>query len=205
MEKAGELAHETVFDRFRFEDGKSESREALLAEILRLRRLVKDLERAADTDPLCPVYNRRAFLRELGRAQSVYHRYDIPTALIYFDLNGFKSVNDRFGHAIGDDLLISVGRTFQDQIRDCDLVARLGGDEFGILLFKTEIVQAREKAKTLVAKLNEITVDMATTIIQVSASWGATPVVSGKSPERLLSEADKDMYRNKRANARKSG
>ena len=67
--------------------------------LLRLRIL--ELEHAADTDPLVPVYNRRAFLREISRAQNVMERYDMLSTIIFFDLNGFKSINDRFGHGIG--------------------------------------------------------------------------------------------------------
>jgi len=186
--------------RLRIEDAKNESKEALMSEIVRLRAYVKELERAADTDVLMPVYNRRAFLRELAKAQSLYHRYEIPTALLYFDLNGFKAVNDRFGHAIGDDLLIDVGHALQSNIRDCDLVARLGGDEFGVLLFKTTGESARKKAKTLGKEINQIQVRMPNTAAHISVSWGTCDVVSGMTPERILSLADKDMYRQKREN-----
>ncbi len=184
--------------RLRIEDAKNESKEVLLAEILRLRQHVKELERAADTDVLLPVYNRRAFLRELTKAQSLYHRYEIKTALLYFDLNGFKAVNDRYGHAIGDDLLIDVGHVLQSNIRDCDLVARLGGDEFGVLLFKTNVETARLKAGDLSQKINQIQVKMPNSATHISVSWGASDVVSGMTPERIMSMADKDMYRQKR-------
>jgi len=183
--------------RLRLEDAKNESKETLLAEIIRLRRYVKELERAADSDPLMPVFNKRAFIRELSRAQSVYQRYDIPTSLLFFDLNGFKSVNDRFGHAAGDDLLIKVGETLQSNIRDCDLVARLGGDEFGILLFKTDEPTARVKAEILSRMLNDIEVDIPSAAVHISATWGVASVCNGMTPERIISEADADMYQKK--------
>jgi len=107
--------------------------ERLNYEIAQMRLRVIELERAADTDPLVPVFNRRAFMRELSRAQAVNARYDIPSSLIFFDLNGFKRINDRFGHGIGDDLLRKIGTVIVSGVRSCDLVARLGGDEFGVL------------------------------------------------------------------------
>jgi len=184
--------------RLRVADAEQESREALMAEIFRLRTYVKELEQAADVDSLAPVYNRRAFIRELVRAQSVHQRYNIPTSVIFFDLDGFKAINDRYGHVKGDEILIAVGRTFQANIRDCDLVARLGGDEFAVLLFKTEDAVAKQKAVDLVAKIEALHINVPGSFVNVSASWGCAPVVSGMTPERVLANADERMYRNKR-------
>lgn len=188
--------------RLRFENGKNESKEALLSEIIRLRRYVKELEQAADSDTLAPVYNRRAFLRELVRAQSVYQRYNISTTLIFLDLDGFKAVNDRYGHIVGDELLYNVGNILQQNVRDCDLVARLGGDEFGVLLFKSEIDLAREKAAQLANQLSEIEIDIPTSSTHISVSWGCAPVIGGMTPERIISIADKRMYKSKRLKQR---
>ena len=123
----------------------------LNGEIARLRLRILELEHAADTDPLVPVYNRRAFMREVSRAQTVMERYDMLSTLIFIDLNEFKSVNDRFGHGIGDQLLKMIGSVLKAGVRDCDMVARLGGDEFGVLLFKSDVAVARAKAQTYVA------------------------------------------------------
>lgn len=184
--------------RFRLEDSAKLDKQALMSEIIRLRAYVKELERAADSDTLTPVYNRRAFLRELSRAQSVYQRYEIPTTLIFLDLDGFKAVNDRFGHVIGDELLYDVGNVLQKNVRDCDLVARLGGDEFGILLFKTELSVAQRKAEQLAGELSAIEVSIPTSSTFISVSWGCAPVRNGMTPERIISIADERMYRCKR-------
>jgi len=122
--------------------------EDLLSEVANLRLRVLELERAADTDPLVPVFNRRAFIREVARAQTVMSRYDLLSSIIFLDLNGFKSINDRFGHGIGDQLLMKVGAVLTSGVRSCDMVARLGGDEFGVLLFKTNAAIAKAKAAT---------------------------------------------------------
>lgn len=184
--------------RLRINDAKSESREALLAEILRLRTYVKQLELAAESDSLAPVFNRRAFLRELVKAQSVFQRHQIPTTLLLFDLDGFKSINVRYGQVMGDELIYKVGQDLQTNVRDCDLVARLGSDDFAVLLFKCEIEQARLVAEKLKNSLGSIGIDMPSNSLHLSASWGMAPVVSGMTPERILSIAGEQLARRKR-------
>lgn len=166
----------------------------LTQEIAQLRLRLLDMERAADTDPLVNVFNRRAFMRELGRAQSVNERYDLPSCLIFFDLNGFKSINDRFGHGIGDDLLKRVGSVLVSGVRHCDVVARLGGDEFGVLLFKTDVGVAKAKAATLACRVAEQSVDLPTGRVSVTTAWGVAPCDPGDTPKQILARADREMY-----------
>lgn len=171
----------------------------LSSEIARLRLRVLELERAADTDPLVPIYNRRAFMREVSRAQTVKARYDILSSIIFFDLNGFKSINDRFGHGIGDQLLLKTGKALRQGVRDCDMVARLGGDEFGILLFKTDPVIARAKASTLACRISEQAVKMPTGDVSVTAAWGVAPCEADDTAEQILARADRAMYMAKKS------
>lgn len=173
--------------------------ETLLSEITRLRLRVLELERAADTDPLVPIYNRRAFMRELARAQTVMARYDMLSSMVFFDLNGFKSINDRFGHGIGDELLLRTGSVLMDGVRDCDMVARLGGDEFGILLFKTDPRAAHAKASTLACRIANEYVEMPTGNVSVTAAWGVAPCESDDTPEQILARADRAMYMAKKS------
>lgn len=175
--------------------------EDLSQEIAQLRLRILELEHAADTDPLVPVYNRRAFLREIARAQTVMERYDMPSAIIFFDLNEFKAVNDRFGHGVGDQLLKMTGEVLQAGVRDCDMVARLGGDEFGILLFKSDIEVARAKAQTLCCRIAEQGIDMPTGRVSLSAAWGVSPCEPGDTVEQVLARADRAMYISKREKA----
>jgi len=172
--------------------------QSLSSEITRLRLRVLELERAADTDPLMPVYNRRAFMRELSRAQTVMARYDMLSSIIFFDLNEFKTINDRFGHGIGDELLRKTGEVLLSGVRDCDMVARLGGDEFGVLLFKTDPRTAQAKASTLACRIAEQKVDMPTGDINITAAWGIAPCEPEDSPEQILARADRAMYMSKK-------
>lgn len=174
--------------------------QSLSSEVARLRLRVLELERAADTDPLVPVYNRRAFMREVSRAQTVMARYDMLSSIVFFDLNGFKSINDRFGHGIGDQLLLKTGKVLLDGVRDCDMVARLGGDEFGILLFKTDARIAHAKASTLACRIAEQIVEMPTGDVNVTAAWGVAPCESDYTAEQILARADRAMYMAKKRN-----
>ena len=171
----------------------------LNGEIARLRLRILELEHAADTDPLVPVYNRRAFMREISRAQTVMERYDMLSTLIFIDLNEFKSVNDRFGHGIGDQLLKMIGSVLKEGVRHCDMVARLGGDEFGVLLFKADVAVARAKAQTLCCRIAEQSVELPTGGISVGAAWGVAPCEPGDTPEQILARADRAMYMAKRS------
>ncbi len=178
--------------------------EYMSAEITRLRLRVLDLERAADTDPLMPVYNRRAFMRELSRAQTVMARYDMLSSIIFFDLNDFKSINDRFGHGIGDEFLRKTGEVLLNGVRDCDMVARLGGDEFGVLLFKTDTRTAHAKASTLACRISEQKVEMPTGDINITTAWGIAPCEPADTPDQILARADRAMYISKKSTRSKS-
>jgi len=170
----------------------------LTLELNEMRLRLLDLERKADTDPLVPIYNRRAFMREVDRAKTVMLRYDILSCVIFFDLNGFKAINDQYGHSIGDQLLRLVGDALLDNVRSCDLVARLGGDEFGVILFKSTIAEAKAKAASLACRVAEVCVDMPTAKVCVSTAWGVAPCEAEDTAEQILARADRAMYVAKR-------
>jgi diguanylate cyclase (GGDEF)-like protein len=145
-------------------------------EVTRLRLRVLELEASADMDPLLPIYNRRAFMREVGRAQTVMSRYGMTSSIIFFDLDGFKQVNDRYGHGIGDKILEEVADSLITGVRQCDMVARLGGDEFGVLLFKSDQMIAKAKAGALACRINDLSLQHPDGPIGISTSWGTEPV-----------------------------
>jgi len=166
-------------------------------EISVLKTRILELEQTADTDPLVPVYNRRALMREIGRAQTLMSRYDIVCSIIFFDLNGFKRINDNYGHSIGDDLLIKVGAILSASVRDCDMVARIGGDEFGVLLFQSEEAVARAKAATLACRIASQYVDVRGEDVSVSAAWGVSVCHPDDTAKQILHRADRAMYAGK--------
>jgi len=170
----------------------------LNAEVIRLKSLLQEAQHAADTDPLLQIYNRRAFIRELERAQTVSTRYDISSSLIFFDLNGFKAINDKYGHAAGDKVLETVGTILQSGVRQCDMVARLGGDEFGVLLFKSTPEIAKAKAAALACRIAQEIIKTPKGVIRISAAWGTALCDPQKNSETVLAEADQEMYVSKR-------
>lgn len=188
------VAPKTETTRLDSRDSFTDERRALLDEIRLLRARILDLEHAADTDPLVPVYNRRAFIREIKRAQTVMTRYDIASSLIFFDLNGFKSINDRYGHGIGDEFLLKTGNILNASIRDCDMVARIGGDEFGVLLFKSDETIAEAKAASLACRIAEQKISSPTGDIQISAAWGVSLCHPDEPVRQILDRADRAMY-----------
>jgi diguanylate cyclase (GGDEF)-like protein len=151
----------------------------------------------ANSDPLTGALNRRAFFDiteyELNRSR----RYGHATTIAYIDLDNFKGINDRLGHAVGDSLLISVTKTISSNIRSTDILSRFGGDEFVILLPETQ----SESAATFLKKIhNQLNQAMAAKNWPVSFSIGA--VTYPKSPpgvEEVIKKADMLMYEVKRS------
>ena len=163
-----------------------------------LRAKVRDL---ADRDVLLPVLNRRAFLREVSKALSLAERHDAPSALVYFDLNGFKTINDTHGHAAGDEALKVVADTLSSHLRDTDAVGRLGGDEFGVVLVLTPAEAAERKAEELAEAIAKAPIHFGGLTLNLKAAWGVQALERGITPETAMAEADAAMYARKQAAA----
>ena len=143
-------------------------------ELAAARSRMAALETRAEIDPLTDLINRRGLERELKRALAYVKRYETSAVLVYIDLDGFKSINDRHGHAAGDAVLKAVAMVLARQVRASDLVARLGGDEFVVLLWNLDEADAQTKARSLEAAVSRMTAPMGTRCSQ-SALRPATP------------------------------
>jgi len=174
---------------------------AMIGEIDSLRLDVEQLKldlaeaaASADHDPLVPVYNRRAFMREASRVMAMVKRHEVEASLVYFDLNTFKDVNDQYGHAAGDAMLRAVGETLIRQTRETDIVGRIGGDEFGVVLTHVNPEAARAKGEALAAAIctDKIMFDGAN--LYASAAIGIVPFNPGDTAEGVLAKADEAMY-----------
>ena len=171
---------------------------AVLYLVLALKRELHREATLSRTDPLTGLLNARGFYevaeRELARAK----RYPSTTTIAYFDLDNFKLVNDRFGHRVGDELLVTVAESMNINLRRSDAPARIGGDEFIILMPHTDEMQA----KSAVAKLRErLLRTMRRRQWPVTISVG---VLSFDTPPSsvaaLVSRVDALMYEIKKAN-----
>ncbi len=166
----------------------------------KLQHSHEELSRLSITDPLTGLKNRRhfeeLFAEELLRAE----RYRHQVALIMIDLDGFKAVNDTWGHAVGDEILRRVAHVMSSHVRTVDIVTRLGGDEFAVLVPET----GREGAANLAAKLSELIsaqrIEMdGGKFASVGASAGiATYPEDGASQEDVKKCADDAMYEEKK-------
>jgi diguanylate cyclase (GGDEF)-like protein len=173
----------------------------LRGEVARLKARLAEIEGLADRDGLVPLLNRRAFIRELRRASTFARRYGSPASLVFFDLDGFKSVNDRYGHAAGDAALQEVAQRLLDNVRESDVVGRLGGDEFAVVLAQADQVTAEAKARALVQAIEGKPISFGVWSAPLHVSWGACQIVDDVEPETLLAQADAAMFAYKRARA----
>jgi diguanylate cyclase (GGDEF)-like protein len=173
--------------------------ERLTAELAEVKAKLEAAKELADRDTLAPVFNRRAFLRELHRTMSEVERYKTPAAVVYIDLDGFKAVNDGYGHSAGDAVLRHVGLLLLDSVRESDVVGRIGGDEFGLILNRATAAEAQTKAQTLNDKINSSAILHAGMPHRIRASVGVHPIAIVEDPETALARADEAMYAEKHA------
>ncbi|MBA2637906.1 MAG: GGDEF domain-containing protein [Solirubrobacterales bacterium] len=167
----------------------AEQERARTAQALRVAR------EHADRDPLTDLFNRRRFDAELARFAGHARRYDLPGALLAVDLDGFKGVNDRHGHAAGDTLLRAIADALAACVRETDVLARLGGDEFWALLPYCDPPDAERIGQAVVTSVRAVA---ASEGVPVTASVGLVAL----DPEDVAAaqaRADQAMYRAKHA------
>lgn len=158
------------------------------------------LVHAATTDPLCDIHNRRSFLEMAEREFERAGRYGRPLSVILFDVDHFKLVNDRFGHASGDRVLQSVTASCVRQLRSSDRIGRLGGEEFAVILPETDRDGALAVAERMRSALDLQTIEVAGTALSVTASFGVAVRDDGdRSLDAVLQRADVASYQAKTA------
>jgi diguanylate cyclase (GGDEF)-like protein/PAS domain S-box-containing protein len=171
-----------------------------MQDISERKHLEEHLRHLADHDPLTGLRNRRLFEHDLKLQIGRCQRYDEQAALLVIDLDGFKQVNDRYGHKVGDDALKAVARTLTRRLRATDLVARLGGDEFAVLLPHMDLPGAQIVAEDLMRVIEACAVDAGDTVVHLAGSAGFTLLDSSTlHDDEALIAADKAMYAVKRA------
>lgn len=172
--------------------------ERLEAELEEARAYAARLEAMAHEDVLTGILNRRGFLRDLTRAVAYGSRYNAPAALLMGDLDGFKPINDRYGHPTGDRALRHVGGLLRSHIRASDSVGRLGGDEFALIIWQVDEQQAEQKARAVEDLIAGSPLTIGSTVLRLACSVGSTLLRADESAEEALARADRAMYARKK-------
>ena len=179
----------------------------LLDEVNRLSRELREcevrlaeLDRLAHSDPLIGLPNRRRFEARLSSilTQSRGHR----AAMLFVDVDGLKTINDRFGHNAGDRVIAEVGRLLARTVRNTDLVARLAGDEFGVLLEQSDELSAWQMALRIVETVDEAQLRVDGMCLRLSVAVGVAEIQRGDTLKSVFARADKEMYRIKNLRSR---
>jgi diguanylate cyclase (GGDEF)-like protein len=192
------IAHSTFLPQLR--DGRVVGVYILTTDATASRMHERSLHALAHTDPLTQLPNRRRFEQALEGAANRSRPGDRDCALLYLDIDFFKQINDRYGHATGDDVLVEFARRLRAGMRSTDLVARLAGDEFTVLLHdvrcESDVERVARKILDAVAEpfvLAGRTLNVGTTIGIGLASGGSI------DPRALMETADRALYAAKEA------
>ncbi|WP_292565284.1 transporter substrate-binding domain-containing protein [Methylomonas sp.] len=172
----------------------------LFSDITARKQQQELLEHMAHFDPLTSLPNRTLFSDRFNQAIAQTKRSGGLLAICYLDLDGFKPVNDTFGHAVGDELLIEVAKRIKSNLRECDTVCRLGGDEFALLLLD---LQSRQQCEDTLNRIHTALAEPFTLNVHpvwIGASCGVTLYpLDNVAPYTLLRHADQAMYQAKHA------
>ncbi len=165
----------------------------------RTKRMQLSLRRMAETDALTGICNRHHFNLRAEQLLGQCERSGEEVALVMLDLDHFKSINDRYGHATGDWVLRKVAEVCTPLCREVDVFGRLGGEEFAVLIAGHDLRSARRMADDLRVRLAGIDTSGSGDVFRVTASFGvATSQFTGHDLSRLMSNADRMLYRAKR-------
>ncbi|MDP2470655.1 MAG: sensor domain-containing diguanylate cyclase [Candidatus Palauibacterales bacterium] len=170
------------------------------AEVIRSAQLLEETRRLAITDALTGLFNRRHFNQQLEENVGRAVRYDEPLALVFLDVDHFKSVNDKFGHQAGDRCLQALARTLRDSVRDSDQIARIGGEEFAVLLIRADRELALSIAERLRHRIDDLILEEDPPLpVDLTASLGVAFFrEDGEDPKTLMRAADRALYMAKR-------
>jgi diguanylate cyclase (GGDEF)-like protein len=163
------------------------------------RHALTEAERRAKTDPLTGVLNRRSLLEQLEAACRAGRANGLPVAVLFLDLDFFKSINDSYGHAAGDACLAAVIRPIQTELRQSDIIGRYGGEEFVVVLSGAHAPAAEPIAERIRQRVSEVRIEGHGAAIQLTCSIGvASSDPLGVWGEALIAQADAAVYAAKR-------
>jgi len=163
-----------------------------------LQSAYQRLESLFRTDELTGLYNRRHIMEQLAYEALRMHRKNTPFSVILFDIDHFKQINDRYGHACGDYVLQGLAMVVQKAIRNMDITARVGGEEFLILLPDTHLHSAAVVAERIRKEMEQYSFIYGDIQFRVTVSLGVSEARMDLLPDELLRLADENMYKAKK-------
>jgi diguanylate cyclase (GGDEF)-like protein/PAS domain S-box-containing protein len=182
------------------EEGEPAQYMAILTDISSLQQDIENVRYLANYDSLTRLPNRLLFRDNLKQAEALSQRHQRIFALLFIDLDGFKPVNDRLGHAIGDQLLQGVAKRLQNCVRETDSIARLGGDEFTVILNHLKKAQDAAKVASDIVRCLQKPFQLNGHHVMVSASIGISIYPNNSQDiDTLIKQADSAMYEAKHA------
>jgi len=174
--------------------------QSIIRDITERKKMSRELLFLATTDSLTGIFNRRKFFEEMEKEWSRARRHSRPLSLIMFDIDYFKSVNDSFGHSVGDRVLCALVEKTTELLRSEDIFCRLGGEEFGILLPEVSLHGAEILAERIRRALKDVVTSTPDGTVSCTVSLGVAqcrPI--GESMDHALKRADDALYEAKRA------
>ena len=200
--KSGELYIERlVINAVRGERGEVQHYVGLFSDITSEKEYERQLKHIAHYDALTGLPNRILLADRLEQAMRQARRDAVRVAVVYLDLDGFKAINDKHGHASGDELLVSLAKRMQQTLREGDTIARIGGDEFVVILPELPDIEASLPLFERVLRAAAEPVKSGVNTLRVSASMGITyyPQQEELEADQLMRQADQAMYQAKLA------
>ncbi len=170
----------------------------------KLKKALEQQQREANRDALTGLANRRAFDKLLAHEHRRWKRYERPLSVVFFDIDHFKSINDKYGHAAGDIALSAIAKILHKSLRENDFLARWGGEEFIALLPDTDQPAALEVAEKLRAAVMATRFHFHDSEVRVTISCGISEFGGKDEPEQVLNRADEALYQSKSAGRNQS-
>jgi len=162
---------------------------------------IQMLEHLAETDPLTGLFNRRGLTARLAERLSEARRHNEHGAVLFVDMDGLKRINDRLGHAAGDEAIRMVAEGLRSAVRAHDAIGRIGGDEFAVVMSRIGHEAGLASAARIGRTIGRLALVHKGEAVPLSVSVGLAPFTGSETPEALLERADAAMYRQKRAAA----
>jgi len=172
----------------------------LQKEVIKKNRKEKELKKLVNIDSLTNIFNRYMLDNTLDKEISLSERHKTPLSIIFFDIDGFKSINDTYGHKVGDSILKELSNVIRLTIRKSDIFCRWGGDEFLIVLINTEEENAKKLAKNIEIKIKKYKFKKD---IPVHCTFGITSYKKGDIREDMIKRVDEIYYKEKNLKRKK--